>query len=621
MNEKDPTVGFVPIGESEDLKVQKAVWAIDVGAGRWFVLWGAAVLLAVALSLIYTAKQFRGLERGEAMDMAQLARNIARGQGFTTYVIRPLSLWQLENHARDHQPRLMNHPDLYNPPLYPLLLAALFKFAPASLFEYKPTDMIFKPERWIILPFGQLCFLGSLLLVYAWARQLFDQRVAIAACLLLLVSDTLWAFSISGLPTCFLMLLFLGALYCLWLADERWHPVVPEMAPRRAWSGWLLVLASAALMGLCFLTRYTTAFLVPPVLLYAAAICRGRGAAAGVLAWGLVYAAVITPWLIRNASLCGSPLGIAYCDFAAGITPSMYRPHFDHAFEIAAMGNRLLHQSRLYLTEGLKQTGADFLIFFFAVGLLYGFRRATTMRLRRVVWGGMACAILGLSCLWLPPEGGEGPRRFLQGSNLLVLFLPLVAVYGTAFFFLLLDRMAFPARLLRWGTMALFGLANAAPFFYSLAPPGRGPYPYPPYCAYYTWLAASWFEKTEVGASDLPWAMAWVGNLRTIWLPTTAEDLASIHDHVAPKGVSFILLTPRLLDQRLQSDLTKGEYKAWFAVVSGRVPANFPLKTVTLFPPAGEQILYADRPRWTNKPIGEAPTGKKKTETSDATKK
>jgi len=616
MNEKE-TTGFVPVGESEDLRVQKAIWAIDLGAGRWFILWGAAVLLAVALSLLYTSDQFRGLERGEAMDMAQLARNIARGQGFTTYVIRPLSLWQLETHASDHQPRLMNHPDLYNPPLYPLAIATLFKMMPTTLFEYKQTDMIFKPERWIILPFNQLCMLTSALLVYLWARRLFDRRVAITSALLLLFSDTLWFFSISGLPTNFLMLLFLGSLYCLWLADEHWHPELPELPgdmPRRAWPGWLLVLASAVLMGLCFLTRYTTAFLFVPVAVYAAFVCRGRGVVVGILLYVLVYAAIITPWLVRNWLLCGSPLGIAYCDFAAGIIPGMYRPGFEHAFEISPMGTRLMTQSRTHLIEGLKQTGSDFLVFFFLVGLLYGFRRATAMRLRRVVWGGLFCAILGLSCLALPTEGGEGPRRFIQGGNLLVLFLPLVAVYGTAFFFLLLDRIPFPARLLRWGAIALFGLLNAAPLLYSLAPPRRGPYPYPPYCAFYTSLAANWFGEDEVGASDLPWSMAWVGNLRTIWLPVTADQLATIHDHVAPKGISFILLTPHLLDQRLQTELTKGEYKSWFAVISGRVPANFPLKTVTLFAPAGEQILYADRARWANKQISEAPTGKKKEE-------
>ncbi len=605
---------------ADDVKVQKAVWQLELGRGKIWIQWGAAILLAVALSLVYIANQFRGLERAEAMDMAQLARNIARGQGYTTYVIRPLSLWQLQEHSRDHQPRLMNHPDLVNPPLYPLVLAALFKLVPASVFDYSMNEPIFKPERWIIVPFNQLCLFLSLLLVYFWARQLFDQRVAVTAAFALLFSDTLWFFSISGLPTSFLMLLFLLSLFCLWLADRRWHPEPTETAPGHGWLNWLLVLASAGLLGLCFLTRYSMAFLLLPMGVYAGCVCRGRGpwrVVAGVVLYVLVFGAVITPWLVRNLSLCGAPLGIVYSEFAHGITYAQLKPDFERAFEIGPMGTRLLNQSRFYLLDAFKDMGASFLVFFFVVSLMYGFKRSETMRLRRVVWGGLLCVIFGMSCILIPYDETEGPRRFVTGGNLLVLFLPLVTVYGTAFFYLLLDRIAFPARLLRLGVIGLFLGVNAAALIYSLLPPRRGPYPYPPYCAYYTKLAANWFESDEVGASDLPWSIAWVGDRRTVWLPKTADDLVMIHDHVAPKGLSFILLTPRLLNGRFQSDLTKGEYKAWFAVISGRLPANFPLKIATLYAPAGEQILYADRARWADKKIGEPPSREKKPKKTD----
>lgn len=602
----------------EDVNVQKAVWQIDLGRGKRFVQWGAALLLAVTLSLVYTSNQFRGLERAEAMDMAQLARNIARGQGYTTYVIRPLSLWHLSQYNRDHQPRLMNHPDLVNPPLYPLALAALFKAIPSSVFDYKMTDPIFKPERWLIVPFNQLCMLAGLLLVYFWARRLFDERVAVTAAFVLLFSDTVWFFSVSGLPTSFLTLLLLSSIYCLWLADERWHPEDPNATPNRGWLNWLLVVASAVLMGLCFLTRYSSAFLLVPIWVYAARVCRGRGVVIGVLVYGLVFAAVITPWLARNIALCGAPLGIAHYEFANGISASQLKPDFEHAYEISPMAARFLGQSRFYLLEAFKQIGAGFAVFFFVVGLLYGFKHGATMRLRRVLWGGLLCVMFGMSCIIIPFDENEGPRRFIAGGNLLVLLLPLVAVYGTAFFYLLLDRIAFPARLLRLGAIGLFLAVNAAALLYSLLPPRRGPYPYPPYCAYYTSLTANWFEKHEVGASDLPWAMAWVGDRRTVWLPNTADTLVEIHDHMAPKGLSFILLTPRLLNGRFQSDLTKGEFKSWFAVISGRVPPNFPLKTVTLFAPAGEQILYADRPRWADKKIGEPPSREKKPKKADA---
>ena len=82
--------------------IQSAVWQMELGRGRKVLRWLVIVLIAAALSLIYTASQFRGFEKRESMDMAQLARNLARGQGFTTYLIRPLGLWQLKIAAGDH---------------------------------------------------------------------------------------------------------------------------------------------------------------------------------------------------------------------------------------------------------------------------------------------------------------------------------------------------------------------------------------------------------------------------------------------------------------------------------------------------------------------------------------
>ncbi len=118
--------------------IQTAVFQIEIGRGRKIMQWLLLILLAAALSLVYTAGQFRGLNKRESMDMAQLARNLAHGQGFTTYVIRPLSLWQLEQNGWNIQDKatrarlIMNHPDICNPPLYPMVLAGLFKILPGK---------------------------------------------------------------------------------------------------------------------------------------------------------------------------------------------------------------------------------------------------------------------------------------------------------------------------------------------------------------------------------------------------------------------------------------------------------------------------------------------------------
>jgi 4-amino-4-deoxy-L-arabinose transferase-like glycosyltransferase len=587
---------------ADESSVQSAVFNIELGRGKRVLQWLLVVLVAIALSLVYTAGQFRGLDRREAMDMAQLARNISQGKGFTTYVIRPLSLWQLKTYRDDHEQRFMEHPDLVNPPLYPLVLAGLFKLLPNSVFDFNPTkDQIYAPERWVMVPFNQLCLLGSLLLAYFWAKQIFDSRVAVTAGLLLLFSDTLWAYSISGLPTNLLMLLFLLAMYCLFRADQRLNPPAAaegeQPAARQPLDGTpiLLILASSVLMGLCFLTRYMSAFLLLPMIVYVARVLSGRRAGMWAVIYALVFLAVITPWLVRNYNLSKSVLGVAKYEYVGG--EAMQREYHPEPskFSLRTTVARFLTGTRKHLTGSLKNIGSGFFIFFFVVGVMYGFRRPDTARLRRVIVGGLLCAIIGMGFLAI---NGEMPESETNGWNLLVLFLPLVAVYGTAFFYLLLDRIPFRVRLTRAAAIGAFAALNVAPMLYTLLPPRLGPFPYPPYCAPYARLVSEWFKPDEVGTSDMPWETAWYGDRRTVWLPTTIDEFYEIHDFVAPHNTQFLFLTPYMLDRPFQSGIMKGEYKGWASVMRGQLPKAFPLQAATLLPPVADQIIFADKIRW-----------------------
>jgi hypothetical protein len=237
---------------------------------------------------------------------------------------------------------------------------------------------------------------------------------------------------------------------------------------------------------------------------------------------------------------------------------------------------------------------------------MYGFRRGDVTRLRRVILAGLVCGALGMALVGYP---GESVSPEVFGGNLLVLFLPLVAIYGVAFFYLLLDRISFRFNITRALAIGVFALLCVAPILFTLLPPRRGPFPYPPYIPPYTRAFAQWFDRNDIGCSDLPWAMAWYGDRRTLWLPTTVNDFSEIHDFVAPRGISFLLFTPYMLDQKFQSEVTKGQFKDWVAVMSGRIPASFPLRSATLLPPDGEQMIFSDRVRWTEKAVmaGEQP--------------
>jgi len=66
-------------GASES-SIQSAVFQIEMGRGNRIVGWLAVVLLAAIHALLYVHWQYHGFNKREAIDMAQLARNMARGE-------------------------------------------------------------------------------------------------------------------------------------------------------------------------------------------------------------------------------------------------------------------------------------------------------------------------------------------------------------------------------------------------------------------------------------------------------------------------------------------------------------------------------------------------------------
>jgi hypothetical protein len=180
------------------------------------------------------------------------------------------------------------------------------------------------------------------------------------------------------------------------------------------------------------------------------------------------------------------------------------------------------------------------------------------------------------------------------------LLLPIIAIYGTAFFYLLLDRVPFRIKLTRGMAVGGFVLLNVSPMIFSLLPPRQSMFPYPPYMAPVARTVAGQFESDSLACSDLPWAVAWDGERRAVWLPLTLDDFYEIHDFVAPKGFQYLFLTAYIIDARPQTEVAKGEYKGWEVFLRGQIPASFPLKAYSPLPPDNEQVLLADRARWAN---------------------
>src|SRR5258708_20220824 len=238
------------------LRLQEVISKYELGAGGSRLKYAAAVIAMIGLAVWYDTTAFRNLSTQEGMDAAQLARKLAEGKGFATDFIRPFSLGLLRKHSLAQQPaaaprafgptnaaataaaldvcRLNQlHPDLANPPLYPLVPAGALKLMP---FRYpdlpaNPTKSftVYLPDLWIAM-FNQLLLLVAAVMVFHLARQLFDEPVAWVSAAVFLGADLFWRFSLSRLSTPLLLILFFG-LWEVFAKLETPSPQPPAHSP------------------------------------------------------------------------------------------------------------------------------------------------------------------------------------------------------------------------------------------------------------------------------------------------------------------------------------------------------------------------------------------------------
>src|SRR5687767_5519726 len=97
--------------------LQEFIHKFEEGEGVKYIKRFLLLMALVGLAAVYDFREFRGFSNPEAMDAAQLGRNIAKGEGFTTKFIRPFSikLLQIKN-GENHNSLTNAHPDLMNAP-------------------------------------------------------------------------------------------------------------------------------------------------------------------------------------------------------------------------------------------------------------------------------------------------------------------------------------------------------------------------------------------------------------------------------------------------------------------------------------------------------------------------
>jgi hypothetical protein len=596
-------------------RFQEYLHRFEVGEGARF-LRGAVLLLGlVLLAAAYDSQEFRNLATSEAMDAAQVARNLADGEGFTTKFIRPLSLHLLETRAASagggtNDPARLRgpHPDLANPPVYPLMLAGVMKILPFNHdLATKAVFRIHQPDLLIALV-NQALFFLAVVLAFRLAKRLFDSGVAWVTALALLGSELLWRFTVSGLSTPLLLVITLALAGCLVSADRT-----PQDTP----SGRRRVVRMAGLAGLVVgvgaLTRYSFGWLILPVMGFFALGFPAQRRTLPLVAW-LAFSVVFSPWLARNFHYSGTLFGTAGYAVVEG-TPA-FSAHSVERFlspdlsqvTIENMGRKLLVNLGGVLFDDAPRLGGSLLTAFFLVGLMVSFVTPGLRRLRWFVLGALATLAVA-QALGRTPRSTLSPQ--VNSENLLVLLAPLVLMYGAALFFLLLDQLKLPFIAARRWVIGLFVTLLATPLILALLPPRADPRVLPPYYPPLIQQFAGWLGPDELMMSDLPWAVAWYGHQRCVWTTLHVrsdrggEDFYAINDLRRP--IAALYLTQLTLDEPLFSQLYRdsrsAQKLAWGRFVSDCVlrndlPTGFPLQHAPFGYLERGHFLLADRARW-----------------------
>ncbi|MCX6997671.1 MAG: glycosyltransferase family 39 protein [Kiritimatiellaeota bacterium] len=563
-------------------RVQELVYNVEVGIGLRLIR-GILYFLALGLLMLwFSGTHFKGLKEAEAMEYAQLGRNLLQTHRLQTQVIRPASMWYLIEHSRQHNPQMRAHPDIVHPPLYPALLALGFTGTRGS-FEASAISGVFKPELWIIWLWGHLCTLLTGLLLFLLGRRLFDPRHGLLAATAFFLSASVWQLSISGLNLSLSVLLSVAAWYFAVVAVDRWQ----GGSALRRWLPFYLLALLAVTAG--FYTRYSAALLVLPLALF---IGFSQRKAHGWI-WAAVFVglflAAISPWLARNILVSGGPLGLApYLvlndtrlfdgdAFERALAPVLQAGRIVDALEV-----KWLVRFAAFYAQPLRTVGEGLFICFFLTSFFFQFGRPLVNLLRWCV--GLALLLL----LLLAPLCGESTWRMLA------IFWPLAILYGLAFLTVLVNRMQMTYRILRQGVIGLFLFLGALPLLLTLLPPREGP-PYPPYHPPFVKHVSNLLKADEMICSDMPWATAWYGNRTSLYLPATLEDFYEISDSF--RHISGLYFTTLTRDKPYVRQLLTGPYKSWFPILEGRVPSDFPLTQG--FPLNNmDQIFLTDRTRY-----------------------
>jgi hypothetical protein len=500
-------------------------------------------LVLIILTLGNLFPLFRGLDSPQAMDQAQIAREIARGNGFTTKVIRPVAYNQAQTANKAPVP-FTHFEDTYHAPLNPLLMAAVFKLIGADdvdAWAIKKGEAVFPLDR-VVAAICTIFFLMAIGVNYLLISRIFDAKIAGVCALLMLFCELFWAFSLSGLPQMLMLLLFSCGLYFVYRAVEATSEGRVAIVP---------AMVAGVFFSLLALTHWVAVWIVLGYIIFAALAFRPRGlVGAGVLI--LLLLAAVGP-MIRAASISGSPFGTAfltlYGGLASGSADLVMRTHDLQAQPLLLDGllSKVLRTTLLQAVDIIPFLGGILIAPLFFIALLHPFKRMPIANFRWAILLMWVMAALGLSVFGIDRQG-------LDPNQIHLLFAPIMTAYGLAFISILWSRLDIVATVpaLRNAHHVAVVILCALPLLLTLPQkirigmdvrdrggiPNFPPYYAPPLNATFGGIRG-WTTPERIVVSDQPWAVAWYGDRVSVWLPPSREGFERLETLAADLGTPF----------------------------------------------------------------------------------
>lgn len=568
---------------SKEIEIQGIVHSVEQGKAAHLPRLFLFLLATVALALAYLLIQFRGLSTPAGIDQAQIARELSRGNGFSTKDIRPVEAQLLEK-SFGRVPS-GNVPDLYHAPLNPALNAgALYLVSTLLHLKMDHSDPVYRADR-CIAAVSVLFLLLAVFVNFLVAQLLFDRKVALLTTGLVLIADQFWQFSLSGLPQMLLLFLVSGCLWCLANA------VISQKQGQKSFR-WLLLLG--ILQGGLALTHPITLWVCGANWVFNFIYFRPRIPA---LVAPLFCLALFSTWIVRDLKVSKTPFGIAPIALLDGIghteTGWMRQDGLDRAeITIQEFGERVVTNFKDQLSSIYGLLGGLSVAPFFIVALLHQFKRSEANAFKWLLLLMLLGAFTG-SVL----TGTNG--QILSPNQILILMGPSIATYGFAVVLVLVNRLNLGLSLSRYTAYTVFFLITGLPSLLGFMP-SRAPIQFPPYAPALMNQIGAWTKLNEIVSSDMPWAIAWYSDRKSLLLPRDRKRFYEYHDFQSlGDPIVGLYLTPLTLDTKLSSDILLGEYKDWATILLSLPQGlnDFPLQSRTGLAD-NRCLLLMDRDRW-----------------------